>query len=125
MHEPYGLNEIVFDKGHMIMLPEGRAHPVMSFRDLLDIIAFYCGQDLRNVVRDAFRDLLKEKEDLEIEIEDYRRTLECNGEEERELLLAIRDEAEAMLDALKDTRLSRRKIQKTAKSIYEMVNAEL
>lgn len=117
--------ETFFDEGHMVVLPGRQVQPVMSFRDLLGIIETYCGFDVRNMICDCIRDLEAENEDLDMEIKDYRHALECNGEEERELLLSIRDEAETLLDEVAAVRLNRRKMQKILKEIIEMVNEEL
>lgn len=119
------MSEIEFDGCHMVALPDRRAEPVMTFRDLLEIIDRYCGFDVRNIVRDCIRDLVRENEELQLENKDYQRTLECNNEEERELLLAVRDEAEALMGELAKDRLSRRRLQKIARGIYEMTNDEL
>lgn len=119
------MSEIGFVEGRMVALPDRRAQPVMSLRDLLEIIDHYCGFDVRNMVRDCIRDLVRENEELEMENKDYERTLECNNEEERELLLAVRDEAESLLGELTRDRLSRRKLQKIARGIYGMTNDEL
>lgn len=110
---------------HIIQLPAGQKTTVMSLRDVLDIITFYCGTDMRDIVRDGIRDLQMENEGLEMENKDYQNTIECNNEEERELLLSVRDECDALLDELASARMSRRKLQKITKNIYELVNAEL
>lgn len=117
-------SEIEFE-GRMVALPDRRAQPVMTFRDLLEIIDHYCGFDVRNMVRDCIRDLARENEELEMENRDYQRTLECNNEEERDLLLSIRDEAEALMDELAKGRPSRRKLQQIGRRLFEIVNDEL
>lgn len=112
-------------EGHVISLKNGQTATVFNLKDVLEIVDFYCGFDMRNVLRDGIRDLQAENEELEMKNRDYQNTIECNNEEERELLLAVRDECDALLDELVEQRLSRRKMQKITKNIYRLVNDEL
>lgn len=112
-------------ESHTITLRDGHNVTLFSMKDILEVIDMYCGFDMRNLVRDGIRDLEAENEDLEMQNKDYARTLECNNEEERELLQSIRDETEALLDEMSAPRMNRRKIQRITKTIFRIVNAEL
>lgn len=112
-------------EGHVLQLPKGQTATVFEFKDLLEIIDAYCGFDVRNVVRDGVRDLETEYEELEEENKDYKRTIECNEEVNRETLLSIRDECDALFHALDSARISRKKLLRITRDIYDTVNAEL
>lgn len=110
---------------HTVALRDGHNVTLFSIKDVLEIIDMYCGYDMRNLIRDGIRDLEAENEDLEMQNKDYARTLECNNEEEQELLQSIRDETEALLAELSAPRMNRRKIRGITKTIFRIVNAEL
>lgn len=111
--------------GQMITLKDGRNAAVCRMRDLLELIDFYCGYDMRCLIRDGIRDLEKENEELKLESDDCRRTLECNSEEQRELLLSVRDNCEEILEVLAASKLNRRRLVRMVKELYRLVNDEL
>lgn len=111
--------------GQIIQLADGKTATIMELKDVYEIIAYYCGYETRDVVRDCIRDLQGEKEDLELENSEYREEIENINETEREFRLEVRDEVDALIDELAESRLNRRKIQKIGKNIHRIVNAEL
>lgn len=111
--------------GQLIVLPDGQKMTIIELKDLLEVIDVYCGFDVRNIVRDGIRDLMQEKEDLEMENKDYQRTFECEQERKTDFLNDIRDDCEELLDETAAARMNRRKIQRIAKRIYKTVNEEL
>lgn len=110
---------------HTVALRDGHNVTLFSPKDVLEVIDMYCGFDMRNLIRDGLRDLQNKNEELEEENKSYQNTIECNNEVEREILLSIRDECDALFDELGQPRISRRKIQRMVRTIFNTVNSEL
>lgn len=110
---------------YVMEIKDGKTATVFEFRDVLEIVEEYAGEEVRRYLEEYLEENIQEAADFEAQAADYEKELEQQGDHHRSILYNVREKVEALEILLRDKRLNRARLQGAIKILYQMVNREL
>ena len=110
---------------HSIELVDGSILTPFGFRDLMDAVRDYAGEELAQEIENYVSENVEDIEEYEQEFDRMEKESEQTADHYRAVLCNIQYEVDALDTLLHDTRLNRRRMQGTVRIIQQMINREL
>ena len=110
---------------HVIKLKDGKLLVPLGAQDALDAVEKYVGDELRHYLEENLTDTAALEQELDKVYEEQEKELEKLTDHQWVVLCDIQEEADALDELLDAPRLDRKKLKKTANSIWLMCNREL
>ena len=110
---------------HVIKLKDGKLLVPLGAQDALDAVEKYVGDELRHYLEENLTDTAALEQELDETYKEHEKELEQLTDYQRSVLCDIQEEADALDELLDAPRLDRKKLKKTANSIWLMCNREL
>lgn len=110
---------------HVINLKDGKLLVPLGAQDALDAVEKYVGDELRHYLEENLTDTAALEQELDETYKEHEKELEQLTDYQRSVLCDIQEEADALDELLDAPRLDRKKLKKTANSIWLMCNREL
>ena len=109
----------------VLSLKDGRVETVFAFRDFADLVECFMGYEARRYLEQWIDDNQSDTNAMDKEITELRSDLDELRDAQHEVLVNVRDDADALLDLLAEPRMNRDKLRTAAKEIYRIVDNEL
>ena len=110
---------------HVNKLKDGKLLVPLGAQDALDAVEEYAGDEVRRYLAENLTDTAALEQELDETYKEHEKELEQLTDYQRSVLCDIQEEADALDELLDAPRLDRKKLKKTANSIWLMCNREL
>ena len=110
---------------HVLKLKDGKFLTAFAIEDVLDAVEEYAGDEVRRYLAENLTDTAALEQELDKVYEEQEKELEKLTDHQRVVLCDIQEEADVLDELLDAPRLDRKKLKKTANSIWLMCNREL
>ena len=110
---------------HVLKLKDGKFLTAFAIEDVLDAVEEYAGDEVRRYLAESLTDTAALEQELDETYKEHEKELEQLTDYQRSVLCDIQEEADALDELLDAPRLDRKKLKKTANSIWLMCNREL